>query len=105
MALALQDRRLDGFGDLLATAWNYKKQLSPRITTPFIDAVYDEARRHGAVGGKVTGAGGGGHMLLYAPGGARHRVAEALEGMGATVAPFGFVSAGLQSWTLADDAV
>ncbi len=105
MARALRERRLEDFGELLGTAWDYKKQLSPRITTPFIDAVYEEARRHGAAGGKVTGAGGGGHMLLYAPGRARHRVGEALEGMGATVVPFGFARAGLRSWTVADGAL
>jgi D-glycero-alpha-D-manno-heptose-7-phosphate kinase len=105
IASALRERRLDDFGALLAAAWEEKKRLSPRITTPFIDAVYDEARRHGALGGKVTGAGGGGHMLLYAPGGARHRVAEAVEAMGATVAPFGFTRDGVRSWELADDPV
>jgi D-glycero-alpha-D-manno-heptose-7-phosphate kinase len=103
MAVALSERRLGDFGELLAAAWDYKKQLSPRITTPFIDTVYDEARRHGAVGGKVTGAGGGGHMLLYAPGRARHPVAEAVEGMGVSMAPFGFARTGLTSSTVADD--
>jgi D-glycero-alpha-D-manno-heptose-7-phosphate kinase len=102
MATALRANRLDDMGEMLGAAWEYKKQLSPRISTPFIDAVYHEARRHGAVGGKVTGAGGGGHMLLYAPGAARHAVADALEGMGVTVAPFGFARAGLRS-TVADD--
>jgi D-glycero-alpha-D-manno-heptose-7-phosphate kinase len=105
MAVALRERRLDDFGELLGTAWDHKKRLSPRITTPFIDAVYEEARRHGAVGGKVTGAGGGGHMLLYAPAGARHPVAEALEGMGVSAAPFGFVRTGLRASTAADDVV
>lgn len=103
MAQALRERRLDYFGELLASTWDFKKQLSPRITTPFIDAVYDEARRQGATGGKVTGAGGGGHMLLYAPGGSRHRVADALEGMGVRVVPFGFARHGLAAWTEADD--
>jgi D-glycero-alpha-D-manno-heptose-7-phosphate kinase len=105
MAEALRERRLDDFGELLGTAWEFKKQLSPRISTPFIESVYDEARRHGALGGKVTGAGGGGHMLLYAPGAARHRVAEAMEGMGVSVAPFGFGRTGLRTWTLTDDAL
>jgi D-glycero-alpha-D-manno-heptose-7-phosphate kinase len=105
MADALTAERFDEFGRLLGTAWEYKKQLSPRITTPFIDTVYEEALRHGALGGKVTGAGGGGHMLLYAPGRSRHQVAEALEPMGATVAPFGFSRRGLKAWSLADDGV
>ena len=39
--------------------------MSPKIATGFIDEAYDEARKHGALGGKVTGAGGGGYMLFY----------------------------------------
>jgi D-glycero-alpha-D-manno-heptose-7-phosphate kinase len=102
MCEVLRARRLDEFGTLLGAAWEHKKRLSPRVTTPFIDTVYDEARRHGATGGKVTGAGGGGHMLLYAPQGARHGVEEALEGMGARPVPFGFVRSGLRAWESPD---
>ena len=57
--------QLTAFGELLGTAWEYKKRMSPKITTPVIDEAYAEALAHGAIGGKITGAGGGGFMLFY----------------------------------------
>ena len=102
MVAALRADDLDGFGSLLGAAWEEKKRLSPRITTPYIDAVYDEAVRHGALGGKVTGAGGGGHMLLYASGDAHHRVADAVERMGATATSVAFGRTGVRTWAKTD---
>lgn len=64
-ALAADD--LDGFGEILHQGWLEKKKLASGISTPQIDVWYDRARQHGAVGGKVAGAGGGGFLLLYAP--------------------------------------
>src|SRR5205085_8919098 len=49
--------RVDEFGALLGEAWEQKKRMSPRITTPYIDEAYAAARGAGALGGKVTGAG------------------------------------------------
>jgi D-glycero-alpha-D-manno-heptose-7-phosphate kinase len=96
---ALLQRRLDEFGDLLGTAWRYKKQMSPRITTSFIEEAYDAAIRAGALGGKVTGAGGGGYMLFFCPFHRRHKVAEALISMGAPVTEFEFAHSGLTTWS------
>lgn len=58
---------LGGFGDLLHEAWEAKRSLSPQVTNPEVEAIYQEARACGARGGKLTGAGGGGFMLLFAP--------------------------------------
>ena len=55
----------DDFGLLLHEGWQLKKQLATRITNGAIDEVYEVARRAGALGGKLTGAGGGGFLLLY----------------------------------------
>lgn len=93
----LQGRLLD-FAELLGEAWRQKKRLSPRIATSFIDEAYEEALKHGAVSGKVTGAGGGGYMLFYCDYRRKHRVAEALTRMGASVADFGFDFNGLTTW-------
>lgn len=68
----------DEFGELLHTGWALKKRLAPGITTSEIDAWYDRARAAGALGGKVTGAGGGGFLLLYAPRDRQGHVREAL---------------------------
>jgi D-glycero-alpha-D-manno-heptose-7-phosphate kinase len=99
MKEALLCRRLDEFGDLLGTAWRYKKQMSSRITTPFIDEAYEAAIHAGALGGKVTGAGGGGYMLFFCPFRRKHKVAEVLTGMGAPVIEFEFTDNGLTTWS------
>jgi D-glycero-alpha-D-manno-heptose-7-phosphate kinase len=68
---ALNRGDLDGFGDVLHANWEEKRRLASGITNPTLDGWYETARTHGAVGGKVLGAGGGGFLLLYAPD-ARH---------------------------------
>ena len=95
---ALLRNRLSEFGELLGEAWQQKRRMSPRIATPFIDEAYQLARDHGALGGKVTGAGGGGYMLFYCPYNRRHHVAEALMKHGLTVTEISFELTGLRSW-------
>lgn len=63
---ALAESRLDALGELLHEGWTLKRQLASRVSSPEIDAMYATARRAGAVGGKLSGAGGGGFLLLYA---------------------------------------
>lgn len=63
----LQDGYSHEFGEILHQGWELKKQLAGRITNGGIDQLYDAARQAGAIGGKVTGAGGGGFLLLYCP--------------------------------------
>lgn len=103
LAVAMKDAllrgRLDDFGDLLGTAWEYKKRMSPRISTPTIDEAYAEALAAGALGGKVTGAGGGGFMLFYCRPGTRHLVAERLARLGLGESEFAFELDGLTTWT------
>jgi len=53
------------FGELLDVHWQSKKRLSSGITSPQIDAWYELAKHHGAIGGKISGAGGGGFLMLY----------------------------------------
>lgn len=99
----LLQRRLREFGELLGHAWQSKKRISPKISAPRLDEMYDEARRQGALGGKITGAGGGGYMLFYCEFERKHRVAEALTRMGAHACELGFEFNGLQTWTVADE--
>ena len=63
----LQAGEFDELGLLLHEGWLLKKQMSSRISNGAIDEVYQAARRAGALGGKITGAGGGGYLLLYCP--------------------------------------
>jgi D-glycero-alpha-D-manno-heptose-7-phosphate kinase len=58
---------LDEFGRLLHEAWELKRGLSDQISSPEIDQLYDCARRAGAIGGKLLGAGQTGFILLYVP--------------------------------------
>lgn len=58
---------LDEFGRLLHKGWLLKKQMARRITNGTIDELYQRALDAGALGGKITGAGGGGYLLLYCP--------------------------------------
>jgi D-glycero-alpha-D-manno-heptose-7-phosphate kinase len=57
---------INEFGALLHKSWAYKRELSDRVSTPEIDAIYDAAMKAGASGGKLLGAGGGGFILLFA---------------------------------------
>jgi D-glycero-alpha-D-manno-heptose-7-phosphate kinase len=56
---------IEEFGRLLNESWQYKRSLSDRVSTPEIDALYGEALKAGAIGGKLLGAGGGGFLLLF----------------------------------------
>lgn len=65
MKEALLAGDLGRFGRLLDDGWQAKRRVSPRISSQRIDHLYQVARQHGALGGKITGAGGGGFLLLY----------------------------------------
>ena len=78
--------------------WEEKKKYSTHITTPFIDGLYDAARKEGAIGGKITGAGGGGYMIFYCEPDREIAVRERLTQLGAIPVPFSFEFNGLESW-------
>ncbi len=63
----LEAENIDALGELLHKSWLLKKQLAGPISNGSIDKMYDAARQAGAIGGKLTGAGGGGFLLLYCP--------------------------------------
>ena len=65
---AIETQNYDRFGSLMDEHWQQKKRLSPKVAIPGIDDLYAEARQRFAVlGGKLTGAGGGGFFVAYAP--------------------------------------
>jgi D-glycero-alpha-D-manno-heptose-7-phosphate kinase len=98
MKSALLRGKLHDFGDLLGEAWHEKQRLSPMISTPRIQEAFDMALKHGAISGKVTGAGGGGYILFFCDFKNKHRVADALEQFGVTVTEFSFEPKGLSAW-------
>lgn len=75
---AIVSGAFDEFGQLLHCGWELKKKLASKITNTEIDAMYETARKAGAVGGKITGAGGGGFLLLYCPNGSQEEVRRTL---------------------------
>lgn len=85
---------LDQFGLLLHEAWKLKRSLTPKISSPRIDEIYEAAREAGAIGGKLLGAGGGGFMLLFAKPENHYKIKEKLSGL--LRVPFGFETTGSQ---------
>jgi D-glycero-alpha-D-manno-heptose-7-phosphate kinase len=84
------------FGELLHLSWQQKKKLAPKITNPDIDRFYDVARAQGALGGKISGAGGGGFLMLYCERERQQKVIEALSAEGLKQMDFQFDFQGVQ---------
>ena len=95
----LRGKLLD-FGHSLNTAWELKRKFSDRISNPHLDGIYTMALSHGAMGGKLLGAGGGRFFLFYVPPFDKHRLMIALEDAGLKISPFRFEQEGLQAWTV-----
>lgn len=83
---------LEDFGRLLHESWMYKRSLSPFVSTPKIDEIYEEALKAGAIGGKLLGAGGGGFLLLFAKPDSHESIRAALKHL--VHVPFRFDSSG-----------
>ncbi len=66
-ALLTGTQSLSAFGELLDETWQEKRKLAASVSNPVIDTMYETARKAGALGGKVLGAGGGGFMLFFVP--------------------------------------
>ncbi len=90
--------KLDLLGELLHEAWLKKKNLDQEISSSRIDDLYSIARKHGALGGKILGAGGGGYLLTLCRFDKKHIVAEKLENAGGQIVEFGFEFRGLDTW-------
>jgi D-glycero-alpha-D-manno-heptose-7-phosphate kinase len=83
---------INGFGQLLHKAWQAKRSLSEKVSNSNVDELYNVARSAGATGGKLTGAGGGGFMLLFVPPEKQIKVREKLNKL--IYVPFKFESSG-----------
>lgn len=98
MKEAILKGELDKIGEILDFGWQYKKQMASSITNPLIEEIYETAKKAGAIGGKISGAGGGGFMMLYCPGNSRYKVIEALKKFGGEFRRFQFTKYGLETW-------
>jgi D-glycero-alpha-D-manno-heptose-7-phosphate kinase len=96
MKSALLNGELREFGLLLSEGWEIKKRLSSKISSTRINELYEAAIRNGAIGGKITGAGGGGFLLLFCQHGSQQKVRNALVALGAKEMGFEFDFQGAQ---------
>lgn len=90
---------LHEIGEILHFGWKNKKNIAQSISNNLIDTVYTTALEHGATGGKISGAGGGGFMFFYCPAVTKIKVARAIENLGGRVQSFKFTKQGLTTWT------
>jgi len=78
---AVEGGNLTAVGLLFDEHWRYKKQISPEMSDPRLDEIYEAAKMNGALGGKISGAGGGGFFLFYVED-HRARFRETMQGFG-----------------------
>ena len=100
MKEAILKGRLDEIGEILDFGWQYKRQMAEGITNSLIEDIYETAKKAGATGGKISGAGGGGFMILYCPANARYKVVEALNKFGGEFRRYQFTKYGVETWKI-----
>ena len=91
----------DGLVDSIRLGWENKKRSARTVSNPHIDAIYDAAMQAGALGGKVSGAGGGGFMWFFVPTEKRMNVIRTLNDFGGQVGNCHFTKYGTQAWRIA----
>ena len=98
MKLALLNGDIPAMARILNHSWLAKKNTAKGISNPLIETLYDCAQRAGAIGGKVSGAGGGGFMMFIAPPERRVGVIRALNAAGASASGVHLVAEGAETW-------
>ena len=94
VAIVSGKQDIRAFGELQHEAWQVKRSLSAKVSNSEVDQIYEQAISAGAIGGKLTGAGGGGFMLLFVPPARQDKVREALKKL--IHVPFKFEFSGSQ---------
>jgi D-glycero-alpha-D-manno-heptose-7-phosphate kinase len=84
----LQKNNLDAFGEIIHENWELKRSLTTGVSTPAIDDWYTRARKAGAIGGKLLGAGSGGFLMFYAPSSRHEEIVRALSNLPRTALRF-----------------
>ena len=96
----LREGYLKKFGELIKTSWETKKKFNPKVTNDKIDDLVNIALENGAIGGRLMGAGGGGHLLFYCNSNKEQIIKQKLEEKGAKSIDFSFDFKGLQTWEI-----
>jgi D-glycero-alpha-D-manno-heptose-7-phosphate kinase len=102
MKEALLTGHLHQIGEILDYGFEQKRKMASHISNAQIENLYDLAKKAGATGGKISGAGGGGFMIFYCPGNTRYAVIEALSQLEGKIKPYSFTKQGLQTWSVND---
>ncbi|MBS1915431.1 MAG: dehydrogenase [Bacteroidetes bacterium] len=100
MKEALLKGKLNDIGEILDYGYQQKIKMAEGISNPLMEEIYNEAKKAGATGGKISGAGGGGFMTFYCPDISKYKVMEALSKFGGYCKPYQFVDHGLTTWTI-----
>ena len=100
MKEAILQGEIDHIGKILHDGWMHKKQMADGISNASIDAIYDAALQAGATGGKISGAGGGGFMIFYAPYIHKYQLIKKLSELGGNVMNYSLTTEGLTTWTV-----
>ncbi len=99
MKEALLLGRLNEFGAILDFGFEQKRRMAHNISNNRIEEIYEAAKKAGATGGKISGAGGGGFMIFYCPGNSRYHVMEEVKKFGGEVKNYTFTKYGLTTWS------
>ncbi len=100
MKEALLKGRLNEIGEILDYGFQQKRQMAEGISNPLMEDIYETAKKAGATGGKISGAGGGGFMIFYCPVNTKYKVIKSLENFGGQHRNYQFVEHGLKTWTV-----
>lgn len=100
MKEALLRGKLHEIGEILDFGFQQKRLMAHNISNNSIEDIYNGAKKAGATGGKISGAGGGGFMIFYCPANTRYKVIETLESFGGYCNNYQFTKHGLITWTV-----
>ncbi len=100
MKEALLKGRVHEIGEILDFGFRQKREMAEGISNTLMEDIYVAAKKAGATGGKISGAGGGGFMIFYCPGNTKYAVRDALTSFGGECRNYQFVDHGLTTWTL-----
>jgi len=100
MKEALLKGKLNEFGEILDFGYRQKKMMAEGISNSKMEEIYETAKKAGATGGKISGAGGGGFMMFYCPGTTKYEVIKSLEKFDGRHKNYQFVEHGLKTWTI-----
>ncbi|HUM96649.1 MAG TPA: dehydrogenase [Chitinophagaceae bacterium] len=99
MKEALLKGRLNEIGEILDFGFQQKRQMAEGISNPLMEEIYETAKKGGATGGKISGAGGGGFMIFYCPYNTKFNVIKDLERFGGLHRNYQFVEHGVKTWS------